>query len=256
MLRRDVIRKIVERDCQKKELEEDMVIMDAKSLHEAACKHFGTWDTALRYAGLGARHLRGVQYSHSREQVVGKLRKLCISGYSLLAKHNMHRDYKLYRAAMHYFGSWKDALEAAGVDCRNIKLHAKPRRHDKQEIIEKLRERQNAGLSIIWSEVCLENRTFAISAKQAFGSWGKVLAAAGIVAKGQQVIHKRKWDTQIVIARIQERHRQNETLVRSVVFREDPNLIHAARRYFGDWNAAMEAAGFASQECNQAKKKK
>ena len=255
MLRRDVIRKIVERDCQKKELEEDMVIMDAKSLHEAACKHFGTWDTALRYAGLGARHLRGVQYSHSREQVVGKLRKLCISGYSLLAKHNMHRDYKLYRAAMHYFGCWKDALEAAGIDYRNIRLKIKPRRHDKQKIIEKLRERHNAGLSVMWRDVCLENRVLALAAKQAFGSWSKAMVAAGIWAAGRSVIYNKRWDAQKVITQIQERHRQNRTLIRKVVCKDDPSLVYAAKRYFRQWHAALKAAGIVSEDRSQMEKK-
>ena len=255
MLRRDVIREIVKRDCQKLKLNEEIVIKDAKSLYDAACEHFGTWNVALRYAGIDERYFRCDRHGYSRKRVVKVLRKLCITGYNLSAKHNRHRDYMLHRAAIHYFGSWHDALEAAGIDCRNIQMNAKPQRHDKREIIEKLRERHSEGLTVIWGEVCMENRTFALAAKQAFGSWGKALAAAGICSKGHRITYNKIWDAQKVIAKIQERHRQNKMLIRKVVYKDDPSLVRAAWRYFGHWHTAIEAAGIVSEDRKQTEKK-
>ena len=255
MLRRDVIREIVKRDNQYLQLNEETIIKDAKSLYDAACEHFGAWDIALRYAGVEERYFRCDRHGFSRERVVRVLRKLCTSGYNLAAKHNMHRDYKLYQAAIHYFGSWHDALEAAGINCRNIQLNAKPRRHDKQKILEKLRERHNAGLAITWPEVCLGNRTFALAAKQAFGSWRKALVAAGIWSKGRGVCKTKKWDAQKVIAHIQERHQQNKSLMRKDVLKEDASFVNAVRRYFKLWHTAIKAAGVVSEERNQTEKK-
>jgi hypothetical protein len=43
MLRQDVIREIVKRDDQERGLAEELVIEEAKGLHEAACEYFGVW---------------------------------------------------------------------------------------------------------------------------------------------------------------------------------------------------------------------
>ena len=175
--------------------------------------------------------------------------------YGLSPKRSKHRDARLYRAALKYFGSWNDALEAAGINWRNVRMDAKPQRHDKQKILEMIRERHISGLTLVWSEVCCENRTLAQAAKQLFGSWSRALVAAGIGSKGQRVGRGRKWNAQKVIAQIQKRHRQDKSLVRKVVYKDDPSLVHAAWRYFGQWHAAIEAAGIVSEDCNRTEKK-
>ncbi len=182
MLREDVIREIVKRDRQKEGLAEDDVLHDAKQLHEAACEHFGAWEIALRYAGVGTRRLRG-RRSYSRNRVTQAVRKLCITGYNLSAKRNMRRDSGLYRAAIHHFGTWRQALEAAGIDVRHAHLDSKPRQLDRKKILEALRQRHQTGLSMAWREACLENRALATAAKNAFRSWRRALVAAGIVSE-------------------------------------------------------------------------
>ena len=59
MTREDVIRRIVELDLQDQGLSAEFVQRNARQLHAAACEHFGTWDTALQYAGVGVRRVRG-----------------------------------------------------------------------------------------------------------------------------------------------------------------------------------------------------
>ena len=138
-------------------------------------------------------------------------------------------------------------MEAAGINCRNVQTDAKPQKHDKQKIIDTLRQRHNVGLTIKWTEVCLENRTFALAAKHTFGSWGKALVAAGIHANKSDLCKANKWDAQKVIAAIQERHRQSKSLKRKDVLREDPSFVKAVRKYFRLWRTALEAAGVVSK---------
>jgi len=52
--------------------------------------------------------------------------------------------------------------------------------HDRQIILDSIRQRHASGAWLAWSDVCLENRGFACSAKNAFGSWRKAIIAAGI----------------------------------------------------------------------------
>jgi hypothetical protein len=207
MQRRDIIREIVRRDRRKEGLAEEAVRKQAKELHEAACQQFGTWDTALRYAGVNIRHLNALK-AYTRDGVRKEIRRLCLLAYGLSAKSNMRRDRRLYRAALQHFDGWRAALQAAGIDPRYAKLNSKPRQLDKRRIIETLQQRQQAELSLAWSDVCLENHALATAAKYAFGSWKKALMAAGLVPEervdGQDV----RWSRELVIDAIRSRRRE------------------------------------------------
>ena len=241
MKREDVIRQIVKRECQKQGLTEKTVLQEDKTLHGSACEHFGTWDTALQYAGVEANRLTAVRV-YGRNEVIRQIHKLCVGGYSVEGPRVMQRDRRLYRAAIEHFGRWTDALEATGIDPANVCPTPKTRPPDKQKMIEDLRQRHESGLTLIWSEVCLENRVGAARIKHAFGSWGKALAAAGLSPALYRVNRSDRWTTQEVISAIQERVRQKKPLTCAAVLGEKPALVREARRHFGRWRSALEAA--------------
>jgi len=170
--REEIIRQIVRRDVEQLGLTEEMVLKEVTELYESACEHFGSWDTALKYAGV--RRSRPIK---SPERVIQEIRTLCRLGYNLTSTRNMQRDRKLYEAARHHFGSWRKALRAAGVNLENA-FWRKPRKLNKQKILDMIRKRRDSGLSLVFLDVCLENRRLATGAKRAFGSWGKALIAA------------------------------------------------------------------------------
>jgi hypothetical protein len=58
MSRQEVIRQIVARELNRLSLAEDVVREELPALHESACEFFGTWETALRYAGICRRKSR------------------------------------------------------------------------------------------------------------------------------------------------------------------------------------------------------
>ncbi len=241
MSRQDVIREIVERDRQKLGLTEEIVMKEARVLYGTACQHFGTWGTALRYAGVDTRRL-AARHGYSKDRVIRTLRKRCTTGYSLSAKRNMRRESRLYRAALRHFGTWRQALEAAGIDARYAHLVSKPRRLDRKKILEALRQRYQAGRTLVWRVVCLENRAFATAVKNAFGSWRKALIAAGIPPEVGRATDE-GWDKQRVVAEIRERQRQNKPLTCRGVGRDHAALLSAAKRHFGQWTTALEVAG-------------
>jgi hypothetical protein len=43
-----------------------------------------------------------------------------------------------------------------------------------------LKEREASGQSLVWTKVCLENRTYALAIRRRFRSWKKALKAAGL----------------------------------------------------------------------------
>jgi DNA-binding protein H-NS len=240
MSREDVIRRIVERDMRNEALVADVVLREAEDLHAAACQHFGTWDTALQYAGISVRRLAS-EDEFRAERVLKRLRSMCCEGYDLSAQHNIKRDRRLYEAARQHFGTWRNALRAAGINLEHAFVR-RPRKHDKQKILDAIKQRHESGETLMWTEVCLENRAFASAVKQAFGSWRKGLIAAGIDPTAYRNYSRKQWDQQRVIACLRKRRREGKSVKCADVQREYPSLVNAAHRYFGSWREAMRSA--------------
>jgi len=179
MSRREVIRRIVQRDNQKQGLTEESALRDDAELHALACQCFGTWDTALQYAGISIQRLV-YERKYGPEAVKRRLARMCREGHSLVAAHVRSRDPHLYRAALRQFATWEDALRAAGINPEHIRCYRPAQRPSKQQVLETLINRQQQGLSLRWSDICRENRAFAVVTKHMFGSWARALAAAGV----------------------------------------------------------------------------
>lgn len=242
MSREDVIRQIVERDIQDLGLSEELVVREAPELYSAACESYGTWETALQYAGVSERRVVVPDLS-SPDQVLRKIRQLCLDGYDLSAGRNKERDRKLFNAARRHFGSWRKALRAVGMNLEQARPSSKPRNLSRDKVISILRQRQAEGKSLEWSVVCLENRVFAVAAKQLFRSWRRALEAAGMLP--ERVVSSegtRKWDRHTIIEAIRLRQRDGKSLQCAHVRREQGGLVSAARRYYATWNDAVFAA--------------
>jgi hypothetical protein len=242
MSREDVIHRIVEREMRKCPLTEEAVLKEATELHQAACHEFGTWDTALQYAGVNLRRLRAEQ-GYTRERVIQEMRHLCRNGYNLGAMHNMRRDRRLFEAARRLFGGWKEALCCAGIELRRVNKRSKPRRLDREKILADLLQRHKAEHSMRWTHVCMEDRALATAAKNAFNGWRRALVAAGLLSPLEPRLHPNKWNRQNVIEGIQQRYQEGKCLHYKGVGRDDGGLLYAARRHFGSWNNALVAAG-------------
>ena len=179
MSREDVIRRIVEREMQGQPLTEEAVRDDAPALYRAACEVFGTWGTALHYAGVRCCR-RGFEPS-TPEEVIQQIRRYLQMGRSPMGVFVRRRHYRLHRDALRYFGTWRRALAAAGVDLRRAGLYKTKRRpQTDEEIIEALRAWHAAGHSMAWRAICLENRQLAVAAHGRFEGWRRALLAAGI----------------------------------------------------------------------------
>ncbi len=89
----------------------------------------------------------------------------------------------LYEAVLHFHGSWRGGLAAAGVNLANV-ARTRPKKIDKETMILWLKERASAGQTLVWTEVCLENREQALAIRRRFGSWVKALQAADLADSG------------------------------------------------------------------------
>jgi len=150
-------------------------------LYQDAINEFGSWLVALYYAGVTRRTL-ATGGDLTPERIQQQLRRLCTTGYDLGAKVNRSRNRRLYDAAIRYHGTWRAALTAAGINLANV-THRKPKHRDRETMLLWLRNRQASGQTLIYSEVCLENRAYALAIRREFGSWARAIQAANGVSK-------------------------------------------------------------------------
>ena len=91
---------------------EEAVAPDDCSLHELACEHFGTWETALRYAGIDLQRVAW-EHENSADAVRAELRRLLLEVGDLTSTAAQRDHRLLYNAARRHFGTWKKAVRAA-----------------------------------------------------------------------------------------------------------------------------------------------
>jgi len=171
----------------------------------------------------------------TRERILDAIHARHARGRSL-ASGVVHREGAgLYQASQRLFGSWREALEAAGAP--GPQGRGRPCKWSREGILEKIRKeaREHPGS---W-RMNLLRRTGAIYAAgvREFGTWGAALEAAGIdPSRGT------KWTRESAARAIRRRWRETGSSARSIA-RGERGLLFACQRIFGGWRGAAEAAG-------------
>jgi hypothetical protein len=147
----------------------------------------------------------------------------------------------LLRAATRYFGSWRAAVEFAGLSYEDVRKY---RMWTRDRILERIRELYAEGADLSWRQVStvVDPQLAAASTKHKhFGSWKSAIQAAGL--DYAQIRRYQKWDDEAVIRRLRELYEKGVDLNAKSMEEYDITLITAARRRFDSWHKALEAAG-------------
>jgi hypothetical protein len=147
---------------------------DNPPLIGGARRVFGSLKAAMAAAGLPYP-----PHPHpDRETIVAELRRIHAEGKDLsLAAAQNRKNGSLLGPALHRFGSWRRAIEAAGIDYAAV---SRVRAWNRQTVLRSLRKwhesrREMGGGSIQRQDVALW-----AAAKRHFGSYQKAVEAAGI----------------------------------------------------------------------------
>jgi hypothetical protein len=186
------------------------------SLFAAAKRRFGSWHRAMVAAGLDS--IQRKQWTNSI--VLAAIRNHHARG---TLSRVWREDASLLNAGCKRFGSWQNALAAAGLEPRRLQ------RWSTERILRELRRwhRQTQHA------VRLADPRLADAAARYFGSLQKAAEAAGIE------LRQRKWPPERIIEAIQNRYVRGLTLLPC----QDRRLFGAAIRVFGSWRAAVATAG-------------
>jgi hypothetical protein len=182
----------------------------------------------------------------SKEVIVATICKLHGSRKSISSHDTQVRRPTLYRAGCKYFGSWKQTIEAAGIDYITVRKKGSYRRWSKTSVARAIRERWRKKLSINYTAVSREDAGLRWAAVRYFGKkgWVKALRCAGI-NPGKLPDPRRIWTKEKLKNEILSRHKLG-LFVNSTSMRTLNSTVH---KLFGDrsWSKVIRFSGLSSK---------
>ena len=178
----------------------------------------------------------------NKPEIIRTLKRLYKGGTDLSYNALAAKKQALVSAAAYHFGSYRQAVEKAGIDYAAV---IRRPRWTKAMIIQLIKQAKRKGDDLHWSAVTrrrdeLGKAAFASLQPRLFGSWARALTAAGLDA--DDVSRYRKWDKDTIIFELRARFRGHEPLNSGALQREDPGLHAAAVRHFQSYDGALRAA--------------
>ena len=265
-----------------------LVWRDDRPLFIAACNHFGNWKSAVKAAGIRLviyekwtkKHvLEALQRTYHGQSIddvdqsIVRAAVRCFGGFYIaleaagldlpLGKWSKQRiirriqeyyvegrrlgtsgfgDRLLAESAKRYFGTWREAVKAAGLESR-MPLSLPKQSWSAEGVLEAIRSVAESGGKL--SQARKDWRLYYFAMKH-FSSWHNAVVAAGCKTT------QRSWTKDLVIHEIQERHRRDLAQAR-VIDKQGTALASAAKRYFGNWRAALVAAGIPKEKLPRRK---
>lgn len=149
------------------------------ALMRACVRHFGSWRAAVEHAGFGYRDVRRYRV-WTRETIVARIRELHDAGEDLSWRHiSTVVDPQLAAAAAKpkHFGSWRAAIEAAGLTYSSVRRY---RTWTEQAIIARIRDLHDQGIDLNAKNVEDVDITLITAARRKMGTWDRALTAAGL----------------------------------------------------------------------------
>jgi len=212
-------------------------------LASAAQDLFGSWDNALRAAGLdpGKIRKRTGTRTWAAKKVIDALKKRHDDGLALNSLSVEMDDVGLVSAARRYFGSYPEALRVAGFDVSTTVLRESALMTE-EEIILALKERREKGLPINQEALAVEkNHRLLNSAQRRFTTYQKAVEAAGIDYATVRLV--REWSADIVQNEMRAILKRGEPLSAGYISSKYKSLHHAGSKRFGSWRGAVTALG-------------
>ena len=149
------------------------------SVYAAATRLFGSWEDTITACGLDYNLIR--KYKRwSKTAVINQIRKLHQENQPISSQAVQNNHKSLYMAAIKRFRCWRRAVEAAGIDYRQIKLRRNLNETEIRRLISELPQRQ-VNLSYTSMRRDYQYLLAAASKKIGDGSWACARLRCGIM---------------------------------------------------------------------------
>jgi hypothetical protein len=192
----------------------------------------------IKEGALGNQKTRKTS-NWNAERVVSQIKILNSMGIPLNSKFAQENYRRLYDAARRKCGSWKIAVETAGLDYEQIKISTDIN-WNKDLVISEILKRYEQKLPLNCRTVQSDDCVLFQAARRHFGSWEKAVSKVGI---DYQSIRKRnytQWD--------ESRFKKEAIKLINTIEKNNPayleknhsDLYHTGKRLYGSWKKAIE----------------
>ncbi len=193
---------------------------------------FGSWNTALEAANLSVYDCQ----TWNKTRILKVIGERHAAGDDLAESIVQSTDLSLYNAARRYFGSWKAAIKAAGLDYSQIRQTAIRTEEAVQRELESWCREHGPVEYVALRE----------SAPKLFGyltsKYGTIEAAADHFTVPYHRLNTR-WTRELVIQRFKKRIRERKSLKHRDMKREESGLYRAIFKHFKSIADLYEAVG-------------
>lgn len=168
----------------------------------------------------------------SRKGIIRALRRYAAKQRPLTCPWLEKRDVNLVKQALYAFGSWYDALDAAGLHPRRF------RRWSERKVIDDIRRRGRAGESLRLSVVQREDRYLYGAARNRFGSWRGAVEKSGFAYA--KITGKKTRSREAVTRDLKAWARTHGSLQAKTMREKNRPLLEAVYRRFGSLESAAK----------------
>ncbi|MGG0334776.1 hypothetical protein [Priestia aryabhattai] len=173
------------------------------------------------------------------EMVRHEIRRFYKKGEELTPENVKGKYGKLYYAAIKHCGSWKSAVNGAGLVYENlVEQH-----WTAEEVIKEIKNLHKKGEDLSTKTIQSKLKSLHDAGYRYFGSWKKACEELGIEIKTNI-----KWNKEKILEEIKKFHERGESLHTRNVQRKYNPLLKAAKRYYNTWETAVSLAGFNYEE--------
>jgi hypothetical protein len=209
----------------------------------AACHLFGSWSRARDRASVPfkpqQRQGRGAAWD--ADTVVAAIRERLRDGETLAVTKCPS---SLVSAAQRHFGSWREAVEAVGLDYKDVNLN---RRLDDAELLDWLRDLAASNPSMTLYDLDRLGG-HVVACRRRWGSLAAAAEAAGIAGWPARVRHEAMSRDEVLAAlRLLARRRAPISLARVRANPTHQRLVNSVFKRFASWNDAISAAGMGTR---------
>lgn len=188
----------------------------------------------------------GTKVAHNRkwnqEKIVDEIKKLYEAKENLTSNYCQKNRTALIVAANRHIGSWKKAIELAGIEYSSIRKTSGYKRWSKKSVVNNLKYLDAEGTEMSQSNIRKINQELILACERLFGSFKCACAESGIDYYKHYKGNKEYTD-ESVIAEILNLYKIGEALSLTDMKFNHGGLYTASLNRFGSWGNALKASG-------------
>jgi len=212
-------------------------------IFSACFRHFGSYRNALEQAKIDYTTVWRRRFTKwNCRSIIAELKLRARRGEDIWSRGLRVTEPSLHAAAVHWFGSYRLAVEAAGLNYDKI-CHCLPNTWNREAVVAEIQRLHRKSRPLHHARLERTDPRLVIAMYRYFGSFRKAIQAAGLDYATVRVRPARTWHRPRVIKLLKQLHREKTGLWDRAVRRRSPYLLRAAKQLFGSVPRALRAAG-------------